>query len=224
MRLSLYSRFVAACLCTALSSAMFGQTASAVQAAIPPDVHHIYLDDQSDRSGDRTVAPYGPDVNSRDAARRGAVKVLLEAGKITTAQDFHDAAYIFQHGDSADDYLQAHILAVEAIVKGDSSSKWISAATLDRYLQAIGKSQVFGTQYLDKRYLYLMQHKNDPKALSKQGAKQKGKTQEPYDRSLIADPVRLDFCVPDVAKQRLNLREFEAGTYPAGIIPPGCTR
>ncbi len=58
-----------------------------------------------------------------------------------------------QHGDAADDYLLAHILAVEAIVKGDASSKWISAATLDRYLQAIGKSQIFGTQYLGFIYL-----------------------------------------------------------------------
>ena len=174
--------------------------------------------------GDRTAAPYGADVNSRDAMRRVEAKLLLGAGKITTAQDFHDAAYIFQHGDAADDYLLAHILAVEAIVKGDASSKWISAATLDRYLQAIGKSQIFGTQYSDKSYLYIVQHKNDPSAMTKPEAHEKGMTQEPYDRNLVADPLRLDFCVPDLAKQRVNLKEFESGSYPAGIIPPGCTR
>lgn len=212
------------CLLAVLSSTTFGQTTTTKGATVPPDVHQLFLDDQSDRMGDRTVAPYGADVNSRDAMRRVEAKLLLGAGKITTAQDFHDAAYIFQHGDAADDYLLAHILAVEAIVKGDASSKWISAATLDRYLQAIGKSQIFGTQYSDKSYLYIVQHKNDPSAMTKPEAHEKGMTQEPYDRNLVADPLRLDFCVPDLAKQRVNLKEFESGSYPAGIIPPGCTR
>jgi hypothetical protein len=224
MKLSRGFPSILLCLLAVLSSTTFGQTTTTKGATVPTDVHQLFLDDQSDRTGDRTVAPNGADVNSRDAMRRLEAKLLLGAGKITTAQDFHDAAYIFQHGDAADDYLLAHILAVEAIVKGDASSKWISAATLDRYLQAIGKSQIFGTQYSDKSYLYVVQHKNDPSAMTKQEAHEKGMTQEPYDRNLVADPLRLDFCVPDLAKQRVNLKEFESGSYPAGIIPPGCTR
>lgn len=212
------------CLLVVLKSAALGQTTTPKGATVPTDIHQLFLDDQSDRTGDRTVAPYAADVNSRDAMRRVETRQLLANGKITTAQDFHDAAYIFQHGDRADDYLLAHVLAVEAIVKGDASSKWISAATLDRYLQAIGKSQIFGTQYSDKSYLYIVQHKNDPSAMTKPEAHEKGMTQEPYDRNLIADLLRLDFCVPDMAKQRVNLQEFESGKYPAGIIPPGCTR
>ncbi len=172
------------CLLAVLSSATFGQTTTTKRATVPTDVHQLFLDDQSDRTGDRTVALYGADVNSRDAMRRREAKLLLGAGNITTAHDFHDAAYIFQHGDAADDYFLAHILAVEAIVKGDTSSKWISAATLDRYLQAIGKGQIFGTQYSDKSYLYIVQHKNDPSAMTKPEAHEheKGMTQEPYDR------------------------------------------
>src|SRR5487761_1465949 len=101
-------------------------------ALVPANIHQLFLDDQSDRTGDRHVAPYGPDVNKRDEMRRTEVRVLLAAGEIRTAQDFHDAAYVFQHGQEPDDYLLGHILAVEAVVKGDVSSKWISAATLDR--------------------------------------------------------------------------------------------
>ena len=82
--------------------------------------------------------------------RRQRARDLLSAGEVTTTQDFHDAAFVFRHGQEADDHLLAHILAVEAVTKGDASSKWISAATLDSYLQVTGRPQVFGTQYLDR--------------------------------------------------------------------------
>ncbi len=190
----------------------------------PSAIHELFLDDQSDRSGDRKVGSYGADVNERDAVRRRQVRKLLAAGSIQSAQDFHDAAYIFQHGQEPEDYLLAHILAVEAVVKGDATSKWISAATLDRYLQAIGQRQVFGTQYSDKSYVFDLEHKNDPAAMNKPDANQKGMTQEPFDKSLIPDTLRKDFCVPNLNKQKENLAEFEAGKYPDGIIPPGCTR
>jgi hypothetical protein len=49
-------------------------------------------------------------------------------------------------------------------------------------------------------------------------------TQQPYDEKLMPDALRLDFCVPSQAQQELNLKEFEAGKYPKGILPPGCTR
>jgi len=151
------------------------------------------------------------------------VRALLAAGQIKSAQDFHDAAYVFQHGTTPDDYLLAHILAVEAVVKGDDTSKWISAATLDRYLQEIGRGQVFGTQYSDKSYFAMKRLEANP-AEQKKVPQEKGMTQEPYDRTLVPDALRNSFCVPNLAQQTLNLKEFEAGKYPDGIIPPGCTR
>ena len=155
---------------------------------------------------------YGPNVGSRDAMRRAEAKTLLAAGELKTAQDFHDAAFIFQHGSDPDDYLLAHILAIEAIVKGDVSSRWIAAATLDRYLQAIGHRQVFGTQYLSKSYLYFLQHKDDPNAMKNPEAEQKGTTQEPYDRTLVSDTLRSDFGVPAQAVQATKLNEMNVGT------------
>ena len=161
--------------------------------------------------------------SKRDAARRQQVRALLKDGKIATAHDFHDAAFIFQHGDSPDDFLLAHVLAVEAIVRGDASSRWISAAAMDRYLQSIGKSQVFGTQYLSHDFLYIQQHKNDPVAMSK-FKPQPGMTQQPYNELLIPDPLRLDYCVPNLMRQKKNLEEFEQGKSPEEIMPAGCTR
>ncbi len=186
-----------------------GQVRSNSQTQISDNVHQLLLEDQNERGGSLPLPTYGGDINARDAARRAQVKALLAAGKIRTAQDFHDAAYIFQHGQEADDYMLSHILAVEAIVKGDANSKWISAASLDRYLQAIGRGQVFGTQYLT------------PAPSTKAVAHT---TQEPFDRKLMPDSLRLDFCVPSLEQQSLNLKEFNAGRYPAKILPPGCTR
>lgn len=113
---------------------------------------------------------------------------------------------------------------MEAVLKGDASSKWISAASLDRYLQAIGKSQVFGTQYLDKSYLYALKHKDERNLQNRSKANEKGKTQEPYEKDLVPDSLRDDFCVPTLAQQKLNLEVLESGNYPSSIIPSGCTR
>jgi len=195
------------------------KTSSAASA--PCRIHQLFLEDQADRSGGKISD--GVNVNQRDAARRAEVKELLAAGKVKTAGDFHDAAYIYQHGIEASDYLLAHILAIEAVVKGDDSSKWISAATLDRYLQAIGQRQVYGTQYLDRRVADSQARKNDPQA-PQPDPNVHGMTQEPFDRILIPDALRQSFCVPGLEQQALNLREFEAGGYPDGIIPKGCTR
>jgi hypothetical protein len=98
-----------------------GIKAQSVQSAVT--VHQLFLADQRDR-GDTPAKSYpNPEaVNERDATRRSQVRQLLTSGALQSAQDFHDAAYIFQHGPVADDYLLAHILAVEAIVKGDESS------------------------------------------------------------------------------------------------------
>ena len=72
---------------------------------------------------------------------------------------------VFQHGESADDYLLAHTLAMIAMSKGDPTAIWIASATLDRYLGKIGQKQVFGTQYSRDS--------------------QHGWTQGPYDRGLV---------------------------------------
>jgi hypothetical protein len=206
-------------LCTFTTPLLFAQIYSSADKSPKKTVHQLFLEDEKDRSGPQT-----PGLNERDEFRRSQLRLLLVKGAVQTAQDFHDAAYIFQHSENTDDCLLAHILAVEAIVKGDAKSKWISAATLDRYLQATGKGQVFGTQYADKVYIYRKLHQGDPSALTKPEANEQGMTQEPFSEHLIPDALRKDFCVPSREQQKINLLEFEVGKYPTGIIPPGCTR
>jgi hypothetical protein len=65
--------------------------------------------------------------------------------------------------------------------EGDSSALWISAATLDRYLQAIGKQQVYGMQF----------------KLTAGNTQ----SQEPFDRNLISDTLRRQLEVPPLGEQ-----------------------
>jgi len=146
-----------------------------------------------------------------------AVEIKSIMNQIFSRGQRHELIPVFQHGRDAADYLLAHILAVHAVVKGDASSKWIAAATLDRYLQAIGHPQVFGTQYLDRDFLLMMEHKNDPQTLRDHNP-ETGVTQQPYNLNLVPDALRLAFCVPDLAQQKANLKDVEAGQYPKGIF------
>ncbi|PYU24738.1 MAG: hypothetical protein DMG30_07860 [Acidobacteria bacterium] len=159
------------------TAAAMGVAALAQDTNLHTNVHELYLQDQGDRGvgGGKAVTNW-QDLVTRDNARRGRVR----------------------------DYLLAHVLASVAVAKGDSKSLWISAASLDRYLQLIGQTQVFGTQY---------QSKDD-----------KPYTQEAYNRTLIPDALRLVFCVPSLKQQKSNVADFNAGKYPAGILPAGCQR
>ncbi|WP_260703085.1 hypothetical protein [Edaphobacter flagellatus] len=190
-------------------------TSSQVKTGISR-IHQMWVEDQSENPSNITEEEY----IRRGDARRLEIRGMLAKGEIDTAQDFHDAAYIFQHGETADDYLLAHVLAIEAIVKGDDSSKWIAAATLDRYLQSTGKPQVFGTQYSADPNAPKKPREQDPKATILQVPR----TQNPIDPQFLPASVRLAFCVPDLEQQKKNLAELNGGHYPKQMVAPGCKR
>ncbi len=123
-----------------------------------------------------------------DAARRKEAVSLITNGDIVTADDYYHAAYIFQHGDTPEDYLKAHALATASALKGRTDAAWIAAATLDRYLQSTGKPQIFGTQYK---------------------LRNGEATQEPYDRSTISDSLRAAFDVRPLEKQEEKRAELQ---------------
>ncbi|HET9406278.1 MAG TPA: conjugal transfer protein TraD [Candidatus Sulfotelmatobacter sp.] len=167
-------------LCLCLSSVGLYAQENPASADNVSEVHRLYLADQDARKDDEKH----PDVLSLEATkkliaedkqRRERTRQIIDAGGLKTGEDYHDAAFIFQHGDTAEDYLLAHILASTAIIKGDQGSRWIAAATLDRYLQFIKQKQVFGTQYL----------KMDGNPF----------TQEPFDAKLLTDNLRQAFCI-----------------------------
>src|SRR5271163_4556365 len=123
------------------------------QAAPQPavTVHQIFVEDQTDQPTHTPRNDPSPEVlkafDDRAAARRATLHAMLSRGEITSDSDLYEAAFVFQHGETAPDYLLAHVLALDALAKGFDRAKWLSVATLDRYLQLIGQPQVFGTQY-----------------------------------------------------------------------------
>jgi hypothetical protein len=201
-------------------------TSDASKAATVSPVHQMFLDDENDIHNmlvDKQINDPAhkqmltDEYNKRGADRRVRIRELLARGELQQAQDFHDAAFLFQHGETADDYLFAHVLATDAVIRGDNTSKWITAATLDRYLQLIGKPQIFGTQY-----------PLDPSVARKSDGTQntfQGRTQAPFNDHFVPDVLRLDFCVPGLEQQKKNVQTLNAGKYPGeAMVASGCKR
>ncbi len=156
-------------------------------AASNPEMQRILDADQKDRTSEN--ADWNVVVKS-DEARRTATRQLIADNKLRTGQDYEQAAIVFQHGDKPDDYLFAHTLAMIAVARGQAAAMWIGAATLDRYLQSMHQPQIYGTQFLTPQ--------NQPV------------TQEPYNRTLISDAMRLSVAVPSQAAQEKQRKMFEA--------------
>lgn len=147
------------------------------------ELSQMYKADQSEREGanvDWTALYY------HDIERRVRLHTLLAEGKVQTATDYLHAAMIYQHGQTPDDYLLAHVLAVTAISKGSRDARWLSAATMDRYLRSIWQPQVYGTQF---------SRSSDKEPWS----------HESLNEHLLSDTMRSALCVVPLAKQKKDL-------------------
>lgn len=173
----------------ALATVLHAQEGPCVASA---ELQRIYDADQADRE---TESIDWEVVNPRDEARRSRVTEILEADAAKLCpEDFHNAAMIFQHGREAPHYLMAHVLASIAAARGHEPSRWMMAATLDRYLRAIEQPQVFGTQYYK----------------DKEGPWNQGE----FDRSFLTESLRTLFNVPSLQQQRERLDRLDATGQP----------
>lgn len=102
-------------------------------------------EDQFDRTEQQKA---NPEVETRDAHRLRQAKKFVKEGKVKTALDYYHAALIFQHGKQAAEYKQAHDLALKALDLNPDlrDARWLAAASMDRWLWAKGKAQIYGTQ------------------------------------------------------------------------------
>lgn len=105
----------------------------------------LYEQDQADRQARLPSAALA----QRDAERRNTAKKVLAKATLKSAQDFYHAAVIFQHGNSAVDFQKARQLAMKALAldPDHALSRWLAAASEDRRLMALGKPQLYGTQF-----------------------------------------------------------------------------
>lgn len=125
----------------------------------------------------------GPDLieSMADAERRDQARAMLDRGEVRSGTDYLRAGFIFQHGDRPEDYLLAHALATAALSQGEQDGGWLAAASLDRYLLATGRPQIYGTQFIQ---------------ISNQSM-----SRSALDRDLLSDAVRKATHVPPLAEQ-----------------------
>ena len=161
-----------------------------------PEMAAIFAADQAARGGG--LAKWETE-READAQRRARTRELLEQGALTTGPDYLAAAFVFQHGETPDDYLLAHALAVRALGLGLKDAEWIAAATLDRYLQSTGKGQIYGTQF--------------------SYSPADGTKMDPYDRNLLTDSLRVAAGAHSLAEQEAKLPEMRGAAQPIALPP-----
>ena len=137
-----------------------------------------------------------------DAQRHKAVRDLLAAGKLKSAEDYEYASLIFQHSTEPSDLMLAHVLSTTTY-RMTGAGRWMMAATMDRYLQSIKQPQIFGTQYLtnDGGHTWTM---------------------EPYSRSTVTDAERALWCVIPLAQQDKLLDQYQKGKPGGSTEINGC--
>lgn len=124
-------------------------------------------------------------MSPRDEARRTQVADILKEARALCPEDLYHAAMVFQHGNTPQHFLLAHVLASAAAIQGHQPSRWLSAATLDRYLGSVDRPQILGTQY--------------------RGTQGEPWTQEPFDRSILSEATRDLFNVSGLDQQRSRI-------------------
>ena len=133
---------------------------------------------------ERKSTTLNAETEKADADRRRRTLALLEQGELRSGEDFRNAALVFQHGSTPEDFLLAHTFALAALTKGDATASWLAAASLDRYLHLFGTPQIYGTQFEEGTL-----------------------SQQPFAPAVIADSLRVILKVPPVAKQREAYQE-----------------
>jgi len=113
------------------------------------ELARLHREDQADRAPPNSKDIDWTVVGPRDKARLSRVKEIYTQNSIHTGADYYHAAMILQHGDVPEDFLLAHEFCVVAISKGknDKDTRWLAAASEDRFLMNIGRPQRFATQY-----------------------------------------------------------------------------
>ena len=102
---------------------------------------------------------------------------------------------VYQHGHTPSHYLLAHILATAAAFQGHEPAIKLSASTLDRYLNTVGRPQVFGMQLRKMPW----EDEFSP---------------EPFDREMLPDFIRQLYNVPSLAELEARLERMNQAEQP----------
>ncbi len=74
------------------------------QPKVSDAIHQLFVEDGEDSHNG--IAKFSEEeLTARRKARETKVRALLAAGELKTGEDFHEAAFIFQHGETSEDSL-----------------------------------------------------------------------------------------------------------------------
>lgn len=124
---------------------------TAFRAKLHSELARLVIADQAERRN-VTLAEWKarwPVIQAHDAERRARAAKIVDAEKRLTAEDYFNAALIFQHGETEADISRAERLAMRAIAldPGHGAARWLVAASRDRQRMMVGKPQLYGTQF-----------------------------------------------------------------------------
>lgn len=109
----------------------------------------LYQADRQEHASQAKVnTPAYKAMRTRDLARRERVMEMVKIDELQTAEDYFHAAWIMNHGDTADDAQNAHLLALRSSELGHRPARWLAAASYDRWQMYQGKPQKYGTNYV----------------------------------------------------------------------------
>lgn len=151
-----------------------------------PELTQIYKNDQADRQAANIDWKV---VSKNDSAREVRVYELLDANKVVTSKDYHNAAMVFQHGGDSTAYGMAVKLMRKSIELDPTANKWLLAAAIDRHLLSKNEPQIYGTQY--HKY-----GRDKPWILAK------------MDSTKISDAERIEYGVETLAQQREKVKRM----------------
>jgi len=119
---------------------------------MPPETDNLRLDDlyAADQKDRESVYANAADIDKlklRDQERRRELVAMIGQGTVNTSNDLYHAAVLFLHGSEPKEFLSAHRLATMSSINGHRPSRWLAAASLDRFLMSIGLPQTYGTQF-----------------------------------------------------------------------------
>ena len=107
----------------------------------------LFEADQADRSGPIEQVDMDT-LNARDRVRRDSLSALIRAGVLGSASSYYHAAMLMQHGFDSADFRQANEWAKksEELDSTKVETRWLVAASWDRYQMSRGEPQWYGTQ------------------------------------------------------------------------------
>lgn len=110
------------------------------------ELKQIVNNDQLDRKLPPTNVNGWDNLLKNDLKRRKRVAEIFAEGCFSKAEDYANAALVFQHGEVAEHFFQTFLWANKAVELGMGSQKRLAALGADRYLVNLNKKQLFASQ------------------------------------------------------------------------------